>query len=457
MEKQLQNFIQENKQRFLNELFDFLRIPSVSANPENTQDMLNAAQFLQDKLKIAGCDIVEIIQTEGHPIVYAEKIIDVNLPTVLVYGHYDVQPAEPLELWKTPPFEPTVINDIIYARGADDDKGQMFTQVKALEFMTTTNNLPCNIKFLIEGEEEAGSSNIGTFVKQNKEKLKADVIIASDTSMIANDVPSINVGLRGLCYFQIELTGPDRDLHSGVYGGGVPNPANILCKMLNSLFDENNKVNIPGFYDDVYNLTEKEREALNSAPFSLEDYKDEISIKNIYGEKGYTTEERTTARPALDINGIWSGYTGEGAKTVIPSKAYAKISTRLVPFQNPQIIKDIIINHLKNIAPDSVHIDVEYLHGGDAYMSPTDGIEFQAASMAFEKTFNKKPIPTRSGGSIPIVALFEKELGVKTILMGWGLESDAIHSPNEHFGIFNFIKGIETIPYFFKYYTELKK
>lgn len=457
MDEQLKSFIHENKQRFLDELFDFLRIPSVSANPANKQDMLRAAEFLTNKLQLAGCEHIEVIPTEGHPIVYAEKIIDKSLPTVLVYGHYDVQPAEPLELWKTPPFEPTIIDDVIYARGADDDKGQMYTQVKALEFMTTTGNLPCNIKFLIEGEEEAGSSNIGVFVKNNKEKLKADVIIASDTSMIANDVPSINVGLRGLCYFQIELTGPNRDLHSGVYGGGVPNPANILCKMLNSLFDADNYINIPGFYDDVYNLSEKERDALNSAPFSLEEYKNEIGIKNIYGETGYTTEERTTARPALDINGIWSGYTGEGAKTVIPSKAYAKISTRLVPYQDPAKIKDLIIKHLQNIAPDSVHINVEYLHGGDAYMSPTDGIEFQAASKAFEKTFHKKPIPSRSGGSIPIVALFEKELGVKTILMGWGLESDAIHSPNEHFGIFNYLKGIETIPYFFKYYAELKK
>jgi acetylornithine deacetylase/succinyl-diaminopimelate desuccinylase-like protein len=457
METKIKNYITVNKDRFLNELFDLLRIPSISADIAHKDDMLKAANYIKDKLISAGADKVEVIPTEGHPIVYGEKIIANNLPTVLVYGHYDVQPPDPLDEWHTPPFEPTIKNNIIYGRGTCDDKGQLYIHVKAFEFMNQHNELACNVKFMIEGEEEVGSPNLEIFVKQNKEKLKADVILVSDTDMIANDIPSINVGLRGLSYLEVEITGPNRDLHSGMYGGAVANPINILCKMISSLTDENNHITIPGFYDDVLELNDEERREMGLTPFNLEEYKNELDIEDVYGEKGFTTLERTNIRPCLDVNGIWGGYTGEGAKTIIPSKAFAKISMRLVPNQNNQKIAELFQKHFKSIAPKSVKVKVSPLHGGQPYLSPTDSIEYKAASMAMQTTFNKKPIPTRSGGSIPIMALFEQELGIKSILLGFGLETDAIHSPNEHLGVFNYIKGIETVPYFFKYYAELKK
>lgn len=453
----LEKYIQENKQRFLDELFELLRIPSISADPAYSQEMIRTAEFIKSKLDAAGADKVEICETGGYPIVYGEKIIDPSLPTVLVYGHYDVQPAVPLELWTTPPFEPTIRNERIYARGACDDKGQMYMHVKAFEAMMKNNSLPCNVKFMIEGEEEVGSSNLGPFCINNKEKLKADVVLISDTSMIANDIPSIDVGLRGLSYVEVEVTGPNRDLHSGVYGGAVANPINILAKMIASMHDENNRITIPGFYDDVVELTAEERNEMAKAPFDLEAYKKDLGIDDVWGEKGYTTIERTGIRPTLDVNGIWGGYTGEGSKTVLPSKAYAKISMRLVPNQNSEKITKLFTDYFTSIAPPSVKVVVKPHHGGEPVVTPTDSVEFKAASMAMEKTFGKKPIPTRGGGSIPIVALFEKVLGVKSVLMGFGLDIDALHSPNESYGIFNYFKGIETIPYFYKYYAELKK
>lgn len=455
MEK-VQQYINDNKQRFLDELFDLLRIPSISADPEYAPEMIKTADFIKDKLIAAGADNVEVCPTAGYPIVYGEKIVDPNLPTVLVYGHYDVQPAVPLELWITPPFEPTIRNERIYARGACDDKGQMYMHVKAFEAMMKNNTLPCNIKFMIEGEEEVGSDNLGDFCIANKEKLKCDVVLISDTSMIANDTPSIDVGLRGLSYLQVEVTGPNIDLHSGVYGGAVANPINILCKMIASLHDENNHITIPGFYDKVLELSAEERAELNKAPFDLEQYKKELDIEDVYGEKGYTTIERTGIRPTLDVNGIWGGYTGEGSKTVLPSKAYAKISMRLVPNQTTDEITALFQKHFESIAPKGVKVKVAPHHGGNPVVVPSDSVEFAAASKAMEKTFGKKPIPTRGGGSIPIVALFEKELGVKSVLFGFGLDIDALHSPNESYGIFNYYKGIETIPYFYQYYKELK-
>ncbi len=455
MEK-VQQYINDNKQRFLDELFDLLRIPSISADPEYAPEMTKTAEFIKDKLVSAGADNVEICPTPGYPIVYGEKIVDPSLPTVLVYGHYDVQPAVPLELWITPPFEPTIRNERIYARGACDDKGQMYMHVKAFEAMMKNNTLPCNVKFMIEGEEEVGSSNLGDFCIANKEKLKCDVVLISDTSMIANDTPSIDVGLRGLSYVQVEVTGPNIDLHSGVYGGAVANPINVLSKMIASLHDENNHITIPGFYDNVLELSPEERAELNKAPFDVEIYKQELDIEDIYGEKGYTTIERTGIRPTLDVNGMWGGYTGEGSKTVLPSKAYAKISMRLVPNQDTDEITEKFKKHFEAIAPKGIKVKVEPHHGGNPVVVPSDSIEFAAASKAMEHTFGKKPIPTRGGGSIPIVALFEKELGVKSVLFGFGLDIDALHSPNESYGIFNYYKGIETIPYFFHYYKELK-
>ncbi len=455
MEK-VQQFITENKQRFLDELFELLRIPSISADPEYAPEMIKTAEFIKNKLIAAGADNVEVCPTSGYPIVYGEKIIDAALPTVLVYGHYDVQPAVPLELWITPPFEPTIRNERIYARGACDDKGQMYMHVKAFEAMIKNNTLPCNVKFMIEGEEEVGSNNLGDFCIANKEKLSCDVVLISDTSMIANDTPSIDVGLRGLSYLQVEVTGPNIDLHSGVYGGAVANPINVLCKMIASLHDENNHITIPGFYDNVLDLSAEDRAALNAAPFDLEAYKKELDIEDVYGEKGYTTLERTGTRPTLDVNGIWGGYTGEGAKTVLPSKAYAKISMRLVPNQTTDEITAMFQKHFEAIAPKGVKVKVEPHHGGNPVVVPSDSVEFEAASKAMEHTFGKKPIPTRGGGSIPIVALFEKELGVKSVLFGFGLDIDALHSPNESYGIFNYYKGIETIPYFYQYYKELK-
>jgi acetylornithine deacetylase/succinyl-diaminopimelate desuccinylase-like protein len=456
-------YLEQNKERFLNELLDLLKIPSVSADSKFANDVKEAAQFVADKLKEAGADEVEICLTDGHPIVYGEKFVDASLPTILVYGHYDVQPADPVELWDSPPFEPVIKKTAehpegaIYARGACDDKGQMYMHIKAFECMMQSNTLTCNVKFMIEGEEEVGSANLGTFIKAHKEKLKADVVLVSDTSMIANDTPSIDVGLRGLAYLQVELTGPNRDLHSGVYGGAVANPATILCQMIAKMHDENNHITIPGFYDDVIVVSDSNRAEMAKAPFDLEAYKADLDIKEVWGEEGYSTVERTSIRPTLEVNGIWGGYTGEGSKTVLPSKAYAKISMRLVPGQNSHKISQLFKTYFENAAPANVKVKVEEHHGGEPVLTPTDSIEFQAAAKAMLDTFGKKPIPTRGGGSIPIIALFEAELGIKSILMGFGLDSDALHSPNEKYGLFNYYKGIETIPYFYKNYAVMKK
>jgi len=453
----MNNYIEKNRDKFLNELLDLIRIPSVSADSKFKNDMIRAAEFVRDSIARAGADKAQIFETPGHPIVYGEKIIDPSLPTVLVYGHYDVQPADPYELWDSPPFEPVIKNDRIYARGACDDKGQFYMHVKALETMLATDSLTCNIKIMIEGEEEVGSSHLETFVKENRDMLKCDTILISDTSMIANDVPSIETGLRGLTYLEVEVVGANRDLHSGVYGGGVANPINVLCEMIASLKDENGHITIPGFYDNVQDLSQAERDALNAAPFDLEEYKKDLFIEDVAGEKGYSTIERTSVRPTLDVNGIWGGYIGEGAKTVLPSKANAKISMRLVPNQTDQEICDLFTKHFEAIAPSSVKVKIVPHHGGLPYVTPTDSIEYKAAEMAMEESFGKKPIPTRGGGSIPIVALFEQELGRKSILMGFGLDIDGLHGPNESYGLFNFYKGIETIPLFFKHYAQLKR
>ena len=461
--KSAKPYIEKNKQRFLDELIELLKIPSISADSAYKKDVLKTAEAVKKQLAKAGCDSVEICETPGYPIVYGEKIIDKKLPTILVYGHYDVQPPDPLDLWDSPPFEPVIKKTklhpegAIYARGSCDDKGQMYMHVKALEYMTATNQLPCNVKFMIEGEEEVGSSSLSWFVTKNKKKLANDVILISDTGMIAKDVPSITTGLRGLSYVEVEVTGPNRDLHSGLYGGAVANPINVLTKMIASLHDKNNHITIPGFYDDVQKLSKREREKMAEAPFNLKDYEKALDIDAVYGEKGYTTNERNSIRPTLDVNGIWGGYTGEGAKTVIASKAFAKISMRLVPDQDWKKITDLFKKHFESIAPKGVRIKVTPHHGGQAYVTPIDNIGYKAAEKAYEETFGKTPIPQRSGGSIPIVALFEKELKSKTILMGFGLDSDAIHSPNEHFGIWNYLKGIETIPQFYHYFTEMSK
>lgn len=452
--------VQENKQRYLDELFDLLRIPSISADPAYKEDVLKTADEVAKRLTEAGADNVEVCETPGYPVVYADKIIDPSKPTVLVYGHYDVQPADPLELWDSGPFEPVIKKTdlhpegAIFARGACDDKGQMYMHVKAFELMMQENSLPCNVKFMIEGEEEVGSANLEWYLKRNHEKLACDVILISDTGMLANDVPSITTGLRGLAYMEVELTGPNRDLHSGLYGGAVANPINILCDMIASLQDDDNKITIPGFYDKVEELSADERAEMAKAPFSLEDYKKALDIDDVHGETGYSTMERNSIRPTLDVNGIWGGYTGEGAKTVIASKAYAKISMRLVPHQDPDEISTLFENHFKAIAPKSVKVKVTAHHGGQGYVTHTNDPAYQAASKAYETTFGKTPIPVRSGGSIPIVALFEQELNSKSILMGFGLDSDAIHSPNEHYGVFNYLKGIETIPHFYEYYAK---
>jgi acetylornithine deacetylase/succinyl-diaminopimelate desuccinylase-like protein len=450
----VKEYIESNKQRFLDELFELLRIPSVSADSTKKSDVRNAAEFIKNKLVAAGVDKVELCETPGHPIVFGEKIINPSLPTVLVYGHYDVQPPDPLDLWHSPPFEPVVKDEKIYARGSCDDKGQVYMHVKAFEAMTKLKVLNCNIKFMIEGEEEVGSEHLGTFVASNREKLKADVILISDTSIISLDCPSITVGLRGLSYMEVEVTGPNRDLHSGVYGGAVANPINILSKMIASMHDENGHITIPGFYDKVAELSSSDRELMNKAPFNIDSYKKALDIQEIQGEKGYTTLERTGIRPTLDVNGIWGGYTGEGAKTVLPSKAYAKISMRLVPNQDNNEITELFTKHFVSIAPKSVKVKVTALHGGQAAVTPTDSKAFKAASAAFEEVWGKRPIPTRDGGSIPIVALFKKELGLDTVLMGFGLDSDAIHSPNEHYGIKNFMLGIETITSFYKHFSK---
>jgi acetylornithine deacetylase/succinyl-diaminopimelate desuccinylase-like protein len=455
--QEIKNYVDANKQRFLDELFELLRFPSVSADPKYKGDVLKTADYVAGKLKEAGADQVEVCQTAGYPIVYGEKIIDPSKPTILVYGHYDVQPPDPLELWKTPPFEPTIRDGKIFARGACDDKGQFYMHVKAFELMMTTGTLPCNVKFMIEGEEEVGSNNLGIFVKENKERLQADVVLISDTSMISLEHPSLETGLRGLSYLEVEVTGPNRDLHSGVYGGAVANPATVLAKLIASLHDENNHIQIPGFYDDVLALTQAERDELNKAPYNEQEYKDDLGVEELWGEKGYTTLERTGTRPTLEVNGIWGGYIGEGAKTVLPSKASAKISMRLVPNQQSDKITALFTQHFQKIAPKYVKVKVTAHHGGEPVVTPTDSIAYKAAQKAIAESFGKQPIPTRGGGSIPIVALFEKELGIKTVLMGFGLDSDNLHSPNEKYDIANFYKGIETIPLFHKYFAELSK
>ncbi|HEY9006897.1 MAG TPA: dipeptidase [Ohtaekwangia sp.] len=450
----IKEYISSNKDRFLTELFDWLRIPSISADSRNKQDVRRAAEFLKEKLTAAGVDSVEICETKGHPIVYAEKIVNPSLPTILVYGHYDVQPADPINLWDSPPFEPVIKDDKIFARGACDDKGQVYMHVKAFEAMMKLNLLPCNVKFMVEGEEEVGSDNLGVFVKENKARLKADIILISDTALISLEHPSITTGLRGLSYMEVEVTGPNRDLHSGVYGGAVANPINTLCSMIASLHDDKGRVTVKGFYDKVAELTAAQREALNKAPFDLEEYKKELGIDEIKGEEGYTTLERTGVRPTLDVNGIWGGYTGEGAKTVLPSKAHAKISMRLVPNQVSAEITELFTKHFESIAPKYVKVKVTAHHGGEPAVTQTDSAAYKAASKAFEEVFGKTPIPTRDGGSIPIVALFKKELGLDTVLMGFGLDSDAIHSPNEHYGVNNFLLGVETIVAFYKHFAK---
>ncbi len=450
------DYQEKNKDRFLNELLELLRIPSVSAKSENKEDMKRCAEAVKQRLLEAGADKVDIYPTDGHPIVYGEKIIDPSKPTVLVYGHYDVQPAEPLELWKSGPFDPTIIDGKIFARGSCDDKGQMYMHIKALEILTQTNTLENNIKFCIEGEEEVGSPNLGKFVSANKELLKADCVLISDSAMISLDTPSIDIGVRGLSYIEVEVTGPNRDLHSGVYGGAVANPITILAKMIASLHDENNHITIPGFYDDVAVATAEERELMARAPFDETEFKTDLGIKQLWGEEGFTTNERTGIRPTIELNGIWGGYIGEGAKTVLPSKAFAKISARLVPNQTSAKITEILINHLQKIAPANVTVNAKLHHGGEPYMTPIDSTAYKAAAKAMEATFGKTPIPVRGGGSIPICSLFEKELGIKIVFMGFGLDSDNLHSPNEKFDIANFYKGIETIPYFHKFFTEMK-
>jgi acetylornithine deacetylase/succinyl-diaminopimelate desuccinylase-like protein len=452
--KAIKEYVETHKDRFLEELFELIRIPSISSKAEAKDDMARTAEHIKEALLKAGADHAEVKETSGWPVVYGHKMVDESLPTVLVYGHYDVQPVEPLELWDSPPFEPEVRDGKIYARGADDDKGQLFMHVKAFELMNASGTLTCNVKFMIEGEEEIGSPSLKQFCKENKELLKSDIILISDTTMIAQDIPSITVGLRGLSYMEVEVTGPNRDLHSGLYGGAVGNPANLLAEMIASLTDENNHITIPGFYDDVMEVSDSERTEMAKAPFDLEEYKKALDIKDVVGEAGYSTNERTGIRPSLDVNGIWSGYTGEGAKTVLPSKAYAKISMRLVPNQDSKKIDELFIKHMEGIAPKGTIVKAKSLHGGQGYVTPIDFPAYRAASRAIEESFGKTPIPVRSGGSIPIVSDFEEVLGVKSILMGFGLDSDAIHSPNENYPLFNFYKGIETIPLFYKYFVE---
>jgi acetylornithine deacetylase/succinyl-diaminopimelate desuccinylase-like protein len=450
-------YLNDHKDKFLNELLDLLRIPSVSADKKFYGDVRNAAMFVKDQLIAAGVDYAELCETKGHPIVYAEKIIDSTFPTVLVYGHYDVQPADPYELWDHPPFEPIVKNDRIYARGACDDKGQMYMHVKAFEAMIETDTLTCNVKFMIEGEEEVGSDNLEAFIKEEKQKLLADVILISDTSIINNDTPSITVGLRGLSYLEVEVTGPNKDLHSGVYGGAIANPINILTKLIADMQDEEGRITLPGFYDDVLEYSEAQRAEMAKAPFDLDQYKKELNIEDVKGEKGFSTIERVGIRPCLDVNGIWGGYTGPGSKTVLPSKAFAKISTRLVSNQNSGKITQMIIKYFEENAPKSVKVKVTPHHGGTPAVVSTHSNGYQAASKAFEQSWGKTPIPTMEGGSIPIVALFMQELKIEPILMGFGLDSDDIHSPNESYGLFNYYKGIETIAYFYGHFSQISK
>jgi acetylornithine deacetylase/succinyl-diaminopimelate desuccinylase-like protein len=453
--KDLKNYIEQNKDRFLEELFSLIRIPSISSKTENKADMVRCAERWKELILAAGADKAEVMPTDGNPVVYGEKMVNPNAPTVLVYGHYDVMPVDPEELWHTKPFEPVIKDGKIWARGADDDKGQSFMHAKAFEYLVKTGQLTCNVKFMLEGEEEIGSTSLYGFCEKHKEMLKSDIILVSDTSMIATDTPSITVGLRGLTYLEVEVKGPNADLHSGIFGGAVANPINILCQMIASLTDERNRITIPGFYDDVLVVSDEERALMAQAPFNLEDYKKSLDIEEVHGEEGYTTIERTGIRPTLDVCGIWGGYTGEGSKTVLPSEAHAKVSMRLVPNQNSQKIAELFQKHFEAMAPKCVKVKVTPCHGGEAYVSPIDMPAYKAAEKAYETTFGKRPIPTRSGGSIPIIAGFEKILGVKSILMGFGLGSDAIHSPNENYKLEHFFKGIETIPYFYKFYGEM--
>lgn len=453
----MHQYIKNNQDRFVSELIELLKVPSISADPAYKESVLNTAELVKQGLLTAGADTAELMQTPGYPIVYGEKFAGEGKPTVLIYGHYDVQPPDPLNLWTSPPFEPVVKDNKIYARGACDDKGQFFMHVKALELLLQEGELPCNLKFMIEGEEEVGSENLGWFLKHNKEKLAADVILVSDTSIFSMENPSITVGLRGLSYMEVEVTGPNRDLHSGVYGGAVINPINALCQMITKLIDDEGRITIPHFYDDVVELSAEDRAAMAKAPFSEKDWMDDLGIDGVRGEKGYSTLERKSIRPTCDVNGIWGGYTGEGAKTVIASKAYAKISMRLVPNQDSKTISDLFKEYFESLAPAGIQVKVSYHHGGQPAVTPTDSVAYKAAHLAFEQVWGKTPLPMREGGSIPIVSLFESELGLKTVLMGFGLDSDAIHSPNEHYGIDNFLLGIETIAAFHKNFAELSK
>jgi acetylornithine deacetylase/succinyl-diaminopimelate desuccinylase-like protein len=455
--EEIRNYIRANRERFIDELFGLIRIPSVSASESHRGDMTRAAEYIRSLMVSGGADDARVYQTEGNPIVYGEKIIDPSLPTVLVYGHYDVMPAEPLDKWTTPPFEPVIRDGRIYARGADDDKGQLFMHLKAFEMMNATNTLPCNIKFMIEGEEEAGSVSIAGFCSQYRDMLRSDVILISDTTMLSFETPSVTSGLRGLSYIQVEVQGPDHDLHSGIYGGAVLNPCNVLCSIIASLKDNDGKVTIPGFYDKVSVPSDAERAKMAERPFDPERYKKSIGVEALASEKGFTTLESVGIRPTLDVNGIWGGYTGEGTKTILPSKASAKISMRLVPYQEAEEIAELAIRHIRSLAPAGVKVSAVYLHGGEAYVSPLDTPEYLAAEMAYEEVFGRKPIPVRSGGSIPIVATFERILGAKSILMGFGLEADAIHSPDENYPLDNLFAGMEAIPLYFKYYSEMKK
>jgi acetylornithine deacetylase/succinyl-diaminopimelate desuccinylase-like protein len=450
----INNYIEEHKDRFLEELFGLMRIPSISSLKDHKPDMYQAAEYWKKILTDAGADKAAIHETEGNPVVYAEKIIDPSLPTVLVYSHMDVMPVDPVEKWITPPFDPEVRNGKILGRGADDDKGQGMMHAKAFEIMVNTGSLPCNVKFMIEGEEEIGSPNLGKWCRDNKDMLKADVILVSDTSMIASDIPSITTGLRGLAYWQVEVTGPNRDLHSGLFGGTVANPINVLCSMISKMVDDKGRITIPGFYDDVLDVSKEERALLGQAPFNEEAYRKAIDVKELAGEEGYSPTERTGIRPSLDVCGIWGGYTGEGAKTVLPSKAYAKISTRLVPNQNHVKISELFKNHFEKMGPASVKVEVTPLHGGQGYVCPIDFPAYKAAEQAYADVYGKRPVPVRSGGSIPIISTFEEVLGIKSVLMGFGLESDAIHSPNENYPLEQFYNGIRTIPLFYKYFAE---
>lgn len=454
MSKAWKTYQEKNKERFLNEMLDLLLIPSISAKTEHKGDMMRCAEAVKKSLLDAGCDKADVMATDGHPVVYGEKIIDASKPTVLVYGHYDVQPPEPLELWTNPPFEPTIVDGKVFARGSADDKGQFYMHVKAMETLVKTNTMTTNIKFLIEGEEEVGSPSLGKFVAANKELLKTDVILISDSSLLSMENPSLDIGMRGLSYIQLEVTGANRDLHSGTYGGAVANPITILAKMIAGCHDKKNHITIPGFYDDVALPTKEERKLLRKAPYNEKEYMEELGVKELWGEKGFTTYERTGVRPTLEVNGIWGGYTGEGAKTVLPSKAFAKISARLVPNQSSHKITEILLNYFKSVAPPSVTVKAELHHGGEPYMTPIDSKGYLAAAKALKTTFKKKPIPVRGGGSIPICSILEKELGVKIIFMGFGLDNDNLHSPNEKYNIENYYKGIETIPYFHKYFAE---